>query len=183
MGAKLSKVLDFDTVSLESKKCEKCYEDSEIKTYLDNLKKRYNKKFIKIKELSENLKETDYPTIAKINKLKEEIFITLMTDKTYIQLMSDYGLCSKIKCSKYYKDFYEHVYNSVFIIYQTERMSTFEKNKTKKRKQSSKNKLVQDHLILLAKELKINLNDVKKKAYKASDDLVKMFNKKDSVTK
>jgi hypothetical protein len=183
MGGKFSKILDFDTISLESKKCDKCYEDSEIKTYLDNLKKRYNKKFIKIKELSENLKESDYPTIAKINKLKQDIFDTLMTDKTYIQLLSDYSLCSKIKCSKYYKEFYEHVYNSVFIIYQTERMTIYEKNKTKKRKISSKNKLIQDNFILLAKELKINLNDVKKKAYKDTDDLARIFNNKENVTK
>jgi DNA-binding transcriptional MerR regulator len=182
MGGKFSKVLDFDTVSLESKKCDKCYENSEIKKYLDDLKKRYNKKFIKIKELSENLKESDYQTIAKINKLKKEIFVTLMTDKTYIQLLRDYTLCSKIKCSKYYKDFYEHVYNSVFIIYQTERMITYEKNNTKKRKLSSKNKLIQEHMILLAKELKINLNDVKKKAYKDTDDLARIFNNKENVT-
>jgi hypothetical protein len=184
MGGKFSKILDFDTVSLESKKCDKCYEDSEIKTYLDNLKKRYNKKFIKIKELSENLKESDYQTIAKINKLKKEIFVTLMTDKTYIQLLSDYSLCSKIKCSKYYKEFYEHVYNSIFIIYQTERMNMIDiKNKTKKRNLSSKNKLIQDNFILLEKELKINLNDVKKKAYKDTDDLARIFNNKENVTK
>ena len=183
MGGKFSKVLDFDTVSLESKKCDKCYENSEIKIYLDDLKKRYNKKFLKIKELSENLKESDYQTIAKINKLKKEIFVTLMTDKTYIQLLSDYALCSKIKCSKYYKDFYEHVYNSVFIIYQTERMITYEKNNTKKRKPTSKNKLIQEHMILLAKELKINLNDVKKKAYKDTDDLARIFKNKENETK
>jgi hypothetical protein len=206
MGGKFSKVLDFDTVSLESKKCDKCYENSEIKIYLDDLKKRYNKKFIKIKELSENLKESDYQTVAKINKLKKEIFVTLMTDKTYIQLLSDYALCSKIKCSKYYKEFYEHVYNSVFIIYQTERMNMIDiknktkkrklssknktkkrnlssKNNTKKRKLSSKNKLIQEHMILLAKELKINLNDVKKKAYKDTDDLARIFNNKENVTK
>ncbi len=41
MGGKFSKVLDFDTVSLESKKCDKCYENSEIKIYLDDLKKAY----------------------------------------------------------------------------------------------------------------------------------------------
>jgi hypothetical protein len=106
-----------------------------------------------------------------------------MTDKTYIQLLSNYSLCSKIKCSKYYKEFYEHVYNSVFIIYQTERMTIYEKNKTKKRKISSKNKLIQDNFILLAKELKINLNDVKKKAYKDTDDLARIFNNKENVTK
>jgi len=107
-----------------------------------------------------------------------------MTDKTYIQLLSDYALCSKIKCSKYYKDFYEHVYNSVFIIYQTERMNMIDiKNKTKKRKLSSKNKLIQDNFILLAKELKINLNDVKKKAYEDTDDLARIFNNKENVTK
>ena len=184
MGGKFSKILDYDTVSLESKKCDKCYENSEIKIYLDNLKKRYNKKFLKIKELSENLKESDYPTIAKINKLKKEIFVTLMTDKTYIKLLSNYALCSKIKCSKYYKDFYELLYNSVFMIYQTERMTTLDKNnKTKKRKPSSKDKLIQEHFILLAQELKINLNEVKKKAYKDADDLARMFNEPHNVTK
>ena len=181
MGAKFSNMLDFKTASLESKKCDKCYENSEIKTYLDNLKKRYNKKFMKIKELSE--KESDYSTNAKISKLKKEIFDTLMTDKTYIQLLSDYVLCSKIKCSKYYKEFHELVYNSVFVLYQTERMSSFDKTKTKKQKPSSKVKLIQQNFILLAKELKINLNDVKKKAYKDADDLERMFKKKDTVTK
>jgi hypothetical protein len=184
MGGKFSKVIDYDTISLESKKCDKCYEKSKIKIYLDDLKKRYNKKFLKIKELSENLKESDYQTIAKLNKLKKEIFVTLMTDKTYIQMLCDYALCSKIKCSKYYKDFYEHVYNSVFIIYQTERMSTLDKkNKTKKRKPPSKDKLIQEHLIFMAQELKINLNDVKKKAYKDADDLSRIFNNKENVTK
>jgi hypothetical protein len=179
MGGKFSKVLDYDTISLESKKCNKCYENSEIKTYLDNLKKRYNNKFIKIKELSDNLEKTDYNEIGKMNKLKQEVFDTLMTDKTYIQLLSNYALCSKIKCSKYYKDFHEIVYNSVFILYQTERMNMIDKkNKTKKRKPSSKVKLIQEHFIFLAKELKINLNDVKKKAYKDTDDLERIFKKK-----
>ena len=62
-------------------------------------------------------------------------------------------------------------------------MSSFDKNKTKKRKPSDKVKLIQQNFILLAKELKINLNDVKKKAYKDADDLERMFKKKDNVTK
>jgi hypothetical protein len=76
------------------------------------------------------------------------------------------------------KDFHDIVYNSVFVLYQTERMSMIDtKNKTKKRKTTSKNKLIQEHFIFLAKELKINLNDVKKKAYKDTDDLERIFKK------
>jgi len=69
------------------------------------------------------------------------------------------------------------------VLYQTERMSSFDKTKTKKRKPSDKVKLIQQNFILLAKELKINLNDVKKKAYKDADDLERMFKNKDNVTK
>ena len=68
MGAKFSNMLDLKQ---QVQNLKNCYENSEIKTYLDNLKKRYNKKFMKIKELSE--KESDYSTNAKISKLKKEI--------------------------------------------------------------------------------------------------------------
>lgn len=70
MGAKFSNMLDLKQ---QVQNLKNCYENSEIKTYLDNLKKRYNKKFMKIKELSDNLKKTDYSTNAKISKLKKEI--------------------------------------------------------------------------------------------------------------
>ena len=116
----------------ENNKCDKCLIPS-YKEYIEKVKEKYSKDLENIEKMDKEYLEYDkirnivLPTkkqfdekmkiYDKVNNLRKNILIKIITNKEYLDTTNIYLQCSKSKCTRYYKQYIDLIEKTLIVIF------------------------------------------------------------------